>query len=259
MLVLRTTVILAVTALLGACAGAGTETTVLTEPVSEHVTERNFSAGETRQAFVGDTMIRVKDYYRKKSESAAWSIPESVKVEMPVGYVTIVPGEYRVRDRQELNGIAYDVIEAKAHLIELTTMAPSPTTVEQPLLIDAEGGIRGPANAWATGATTADKGFRATRVDRSSVDARRHYVNFELVYGGLSGGVVHVAYRERDPQDPSRIAVAQELTYDAGTNPLRFRNLLLDVGKATNESITFRVVNVPAEWSAAEVSAEVAK
>ena len=227
--------------------------------VPEHVVERNFTVGQTRQAFVGDTMISVKDYYRKAPQRGVWSISQPIKVDVGLFPVVVVPGDYPVKGQEELQGVKYDAIDAKVHLLELSTMAPSSKVVEQTLLVAEDGGIRGPANAWASGATTAATGYRAVKTGLKSIDTSRGYTNFELIYSGLSGGAIHIAYREHSPDDAARTAFSQDLTYDAGKNPLRFRNFSIEVEKATGESITFRVVNMGSEGSSQEMQAAVEK
>jgi len=209
----------------------------------EHVIETNFSAGQTKQAFVGETMISVKDYYRKSSQQAVWSISTPVKVEAGLFPITVVPGEYRVKGKEKLDGVIYDAITAKVHLTELSTMSPSSKTVEQTVLIAPDGDIRGPANAWGSSKTSAADGIRAVKRESNAVDATREHANYELIYSGLSGGTLHIAYREHGRDDATPTAFSQDLTYDLAKSPIRFRKLVIAVDKATNDSITFRVMS----------------
>lgn len=209
----------------------------------EHVAETNFSVGQTKQAFVGDTMITVKDYYRKPAQADAWSIATPVKVEAGLFPITVIPGEYRVKGRERLDGVTYDAIAAKVHLTEVSSMSPSSRTVEQTVLIAPDGGIRGPANAWGSSKTSAADGIRAVRRSANAIDTSRDHANYELIYSGLSGGTVHIACRDHGTGDAARAAFSQDLTYDLAKSPIRFRKLVIAVDKATSDSITFRVLN----------------
>jgi hypothetical protein len=209
----------------------------------DHVVETNFSLGQTKQAFVGDTMISMKDYYRKPKQQDVWSITSPVKVEAGLFPIVVVPGEYRIKGKEELDGVTYDAVTAKVHLTELSNMSPSSKTVEQTVLIAADGGIRGPANAWGSSKTSAADGIRAVRHSANAIDTSRDHANYELIYSGLSGGTLHIACREHGTDDAARTAFSQDLTYDLAKNPIRFRKLVIAVDKATSDSITFRVVS----------------
>jgi hypothetical protein len=64
----------------------------------------------------------------------------------------------------------------------------------------------------------------------------------ELVYSGVSGGVVRIAYREFS-RDMARPAFTQELTYDlADGDEIGFRGARFRVLKATNVSIRYVVI-----------------
>lgn len=235
--------LLIVSGLLASASAHAEESSSALAATAEHVVETNFAVGQAKQAFVGETMLSVKDYYKKPPKHDVWSITQPVKVDSGMFPITVVPGEYTVKGQEELGGVNYDAITAKVHLTELTTMSASSNTVEQTILIAPDGGIRGPENAWASGETSAADGIRAVRPDARGVDASRGYTNYELIYSGLSGGVLHIAYREHRPDDAAATAFAQDLTYDAGKSPIRFRNLSLAVDKATSEFIAFRVVS----------------
>jgi hypothetical protein len=209
----------------------------------EHVVQTNFSVGQTKQALVGETMISVKDYYRKPAQHDVWSIATPVKVEAGLFPITVVPGEYRVKGREQLDGVTYDAIAAKVHLTELSTMSPSSKTVEQTVLIAPDGGIRGAANAWGSSKTSATVGIRAVKRSSNAVDTSHDHTNYELIYSGLSGGTLHIAYREHGTDDAAHTAFSQDLAYDLAKSPIRFRKLAIAVDKATNDSITFRVVS----------------
>jgi hypothetical protein len=65
--------------------------------------------------------------------------------------------------------------------------------------------------------------------------------NYEIVYGGTSNGSIKMTYREYTPDNMARSAFFQDLSYDASSPTIRFRNLTMKVVSANNESIRFVV------------------
>jgi hypothetical protein len=93
--------------------------------------------------------------------------------------------------------------------------------------------------------------FRATRGEKTSIDSGRSYTNFELLYSGVAAGALRLTYREYSPNDLSRPASFQDLTYNLAEKSVRFKSMLLDIESADNQSIRFRVKSVPQEWMSA--------
>ena len=71
---------------------------------------------------------------------------------------------------------------------------------------------------------------------------RRQY---ELIYSGKSGNVIKILYREFS-NDLARPAFSQELQYDlAESKTIKFRKTTIEVIQASNQEITFRVLDSP--------------
>jgi hypothetical protein len=68
------------------------------------------------------------------------------------------------------------------------------------------------------------------------------------LYSGVAAGAVRLSYREYSPNDLSRPATFQDLTYNAADKSVRFKNMQLDIESADNQAIRFRVKSVPQEW-----------
>ncbi len=67
----------------------------------------------------------------------------------------------------------------------------------------------------------------------------------ELIYSGKAGSVIKVVYREYS-NDYARPAFSQELQYDLSeTKTLKFRKTTIQVIAATNQEITFKVLDSP--------------
>ena len=67
----------------------------------------------------------------------------------------------------------------------------------------------------------------------------------ELIYSGKAGNVIKIVYREYS-NDYARPAFSQELQYDLSeTKTLKFRKTTIQVIAATNQEITFKVLESP--------------
>ena len=68
------------------------------------------------------------------------------------------------------------------------------------------------------------------------------YLNFELVYSGVTKDSIRLLYREYTQSDLARPAFSQELVYERDAGTLRFRNILIRVVQASGEQIKFVVL-----------------
>jgi hypothetical protein len=238
-------------AILSACAGMTPD-----EPapaVTQHIVQRNFTLDELKSAAVGETMVSYKDYYEKDRQTV-WSIGAPVTLRVGLGSMVLIPGDYTSLRRVQVEGVSCDAVEIKVHPFELTTLKPSSAVVPMTFFIDESGRIARAGGG--LGITTEVSGldpadFRATRAEKTSIDASRGYTNFELLYSGVAAGAVRLTYREYASGDPTRPASFQDLSYSLADKSVRFKNMLLDIESADNQSIRFRVKSVPQEWMSA--------
>ncbi len=67
----------------------------------------------------------------------------------------------------------------------------------------------------------------------------------QLIYSGKAGNVIKIVYREFS-NDMARPAFSQEVQYDLNdTTVIKFKHTTIQVLKATNQEITFRVLDAP--------------
>jgi hypothetical protein len=236
---------------LSACAGVTAVTPEAAAP--KHVVQKNFTVGELKTVPVGETMLSLKDYYQKDQQDT-WSIGQPVSLRVGLGSMVVIPGDYPVVVRVKVDGADYDVVDVKVHPYELTTFGPSSAVVPMTFLIDQSGRIA--KSGAGLGITTDVSGlepadFRATRAEKTAIDSSRGYTNFELLYSGVAAGALRLTFREYSPNDLSRPATFQDLTYNAAEKSIRFKNVQLDIESADNQAIRFRVKSVPQEWAGA--------
>jgi hypothetical protein len=219
----------------------------------QHIVQKNFAVGDLKTAAVGETMLSYKDYYQKDRQTV-WSIGTPATLRVGLGSMVLIPGDYTAMRRVQSDGAAYDAVEIKVHPFELTTLKSSSAVVPMTFFIDGAGRVARAGGGF--GITTEVSGldpadFRATRGEKTSIDASRGYTNFELLYSGVSAGAVRLTYREYAPSDASRPASFQDLSYNLADKTVRFKNVLLEIDGADNQAIHFRVKAVPQEWMSA--------
>jgi hypothetical protein len=226
-----------------------------TPTVSKHILQKNFAVGELKSAAVGETMLALKDYYEKDRQTV-WSVGTPATLRVGLGSMVLVTGDYAAVRRVQSDGTAYDAVEIMVHPFELTTLKPSSAVVPMTFFIDDSGRLARAGGGF--GITTEVSGlepadFRATRGEKTDVDAKRNYTNFELLYAGVAAGAVHLTYREYTPKDPAHPSQFQDLTYNLSDKSIRFKDVLIDIEGADNQNIRFRVKSVPQDWMGAGV------
>ena len=89
----------------------------------------------------------------------------------------------------------------------------------------------------------ADEGLQVLQALSGGPVAQDYTFRITLTYTGKSGSVVKVSYREY-AGDLARPAYSLELEYDLDESPsMNFRSLKMEVIEASNESITFVIVD----------------
>jgi hypothetical protein len=238
--------------LLGACSGMSPASPA--PAISKHIMQKNFAVGELKSAAVGEAMVSLKDYYEKDRQNS-WSVGEPATLRVGLGSMVLIPGDYTSLRRVKDDGTTYDMVEIKVHPFELTTLKPSSASVPMVFFIEESGRIARAGGGLGITTEVSDlepADFRATRGEKSGIDASRGYTNFELLYSGVAAGAVHVTDREYLAGDLTRPASSQELTYNLAEKSIRFKNMLIDIESADNQAIRFRVKSVPQEWLSAQ-------
>lgn len=222
--------------------------------VSKHILQKNFTVGELKSAAVGETMVSLKDYY-EKDRATVWSVASPATLRVGLGSMALVPGDYTSSRRITEDGTSYDAVEIKVHPFDLATLKPSAAEVPMVFFIDDAGRVARAGGGFGITTEVSDldpAGFRASRGEKTSIDASHRYTNFELLYSGVAAGAVRLTYREFGPGDQTHPAQFQDLTYDLAQKSIRFRNMSLEIEGADNQAIRFRVERVPDDWVEAD-------
>ncbi len=251
-----------------AIAGAGCHASIQHLPPSEATSERfvqkNYEIGKTAQAFIGEPMVRVKDYTLTRSRAPTVTAsksgiirggPISISItegmELPVIGVTealevessapLNLGGQHKHERTEIPA-AGEVSRNRYYYVALVPLA------NLKLLISEEGTVHTNVLNSADNVIMAytfkpeppDITFERKMVEQVSTKAG--FTNFELIYTGKSDKTLTLVYREYTPDNIARPAFSQNLIYEADAKMLRFKAMQIEVLAATNEKIAYRVL-----------------
>lgn len=208
---------------LAACASTPAE-----PPRIVHVQDRNFSIGVIKETSVGDSMVRVRDYWVEVGgPGGGWRSPLTFVVGNGMSQYGFAAGvTYPVVGRRAIDGQIYDILGS----------------FMDPLLVDQNGRVaRVGAEIGPFTMALNDHPGRLEKLEPARVLDNMPFQNFELVYSGKTDSTIRVLYREYSKGDLARVAYFQELTYGENDRSIRFKNIDIDVENSSNTSISFSV------------------
>ncbi len=227
---------IAVPLLVGALGCASVEVTPLDNqvPQREEVRDRNYTLGEPMEAVVGQPIISVKTYQVSRRSAA--------RVRASSDFV-IKGGEFRIAGREgeefEVTGTAQ--IDGRLH--------HAVPLLGYEFFVSEDGEVHPDVKTaryrWNISSKARVEPVEARLMPQSSEDvtAEGVYANYELIFGGSAGGAIQVTYREFAPDDPSRPSFFQSLSYEADSETLRYKDLVVKVLGVTNQTLSYVVVS----------------
>ncbi len=209
------------------------------ERSTEHIVEKSYVIGKEASAFVGGTMARVKDYnVDKVTRRGAMHASTDFTLFYPIiGPRVLIrtTDPVPIVGTTERDGVTYRLVAL-----------PQVPTVK--LLITEDGRFEGSG----LGLGDSRMGYNYTpsppdvqlRPDTSTstLNTKAGFINFEIVYSGVTKDSIRLHYREYTPNDLARPAFSQDLTYERDSPTIRFRNVLIRVIEATGERIRYIVL-----------------
>jgi hypothetical protein len=205
---------------------------------SRHIFDKNYRVGEEKSAYVGESMVKVKDYYENTTAADMLSATETFRLPLPpLMYTTINAGTAaRVIGTTSRDGKTYRVVEVADQMANALRF-----------LLNDDGSFQGSA----INTMGAQMGFDYTPNPSSAkliaktftkIDTTKGAHNFEIVYSGTTKDSLNLLYREYSPEDLVRPAFTQNLTYARDSSSVRFRDMQLRITSADNEKIAFTVL-----------------
>jgi hypothetical protein len=211
---------------------------------SGHVFEKNYSLGVERSALAGAPIVRVRDYWELAREtdilaaSASFTLqhaqPPNVHADVAAGTLA------EVRGTTTRGGKTFRLAWIKEPIV----WSKEPTEAMYLFLLNDDGSFEGSA----IDSLNAKMGFSfftspatVRFLPRTSVDASRNFVNFELIYGGVADDSITLLYREYTRENLAKPANSQSLVFPKGSATIRFREIGISVLEASNEKLRYAV------------------
>ncbi len=240
---------LVVAIFLGGCASVGNFRPVSHGvPLESRVLEKNYEIGEIRSVYVGEPLIKHTDYYqvskpidkiRATNNFTIHNIPSIPWAPWTLPWTDVIgcaDETYSIIGTVTRDGNNYNVFRIDSSpewgfaVSDNGALLKNPFSLRNDLLLPMEMYRIEPEST------------RFIRSTETVIDTKRGYINFEIIYTGLSDKSINLLYREYAPENLAQPASYQNLTYPLNSNILRFRKLRIELKKATNEQITFAVL-----------------
>lgn len=204
----------------------------------EMVTETNYAIGAVREAYVGETIVKIRNYQVERGRTGYMIPDQSFDVVVRgLSDLHVKKGDrYPWRGSVTEEGALYDIVDVPAGSGKMGILITKDTGEVTGRLIQS------PAPMFLYGKhPPTPTGVRFTH----EMEAKKvgvDQVHYELIYSGMSGRTINLSYREFTTDGMARPAFTQELHYNADEPTLRFRNLQVGIRGATNEKLTYVVL-----------------
>jgi hypothetical protein len=228
-------VLLAIIAAMGGCASIDPYA-----PASSSVErkfDRSYAIGQEQSVSVGAPIVKIKDYYIKKSQLNV------VRTEKPFSLFAPPLAHIDIPAGTTANIIGTTTKDGTAYRVAVLPQFP----VLSFLLLD-DGRFEGSAinrggSRMGWNYTPNPPDARLIPDTTETVEVSKGYTNFELVYGGATADAIQVLYREYTSDNMARPAFSQQLVYNKESKRFRFRDIQVNVRDADNERIVYTVVS----------------
>lgn len=205
---------------------------------TERVFQKNYEIGQKLAAYVGQPIVKVKDYRVNRYKAKYMRASEDFVIS---GGIVSVAGDkntdYLVRGETTMGDTTYTVVNLPGSQIGAGFGA----------LIRPDGGVHNKilnnniVMVYTFTVSPADLRFLPSKNEDIDVDAG--YLNYELIYGGTDGKSITITYREYTSEDLARPAFYQNVVYEAGKRQIRFRDIVIEIQEASNEKLVYTVLS----------------
>jgi len=212
----------------------------------ERVYNKNYIVGKQNMAYVGQPIVKVKDYTIRKYKSNKTESTNEFKMSLGAHNFSGTKGEkFNIFGKTKVNNKEYKMIV----LDSLNTPG-----FKIAVLIDSHGEINLNTTLVKSVLTSdfLDLGFKLSvnpnnlrfkSINENEIDVDAGFLNYELIYGGNDGKSFSISYREYTSNDLARPAFYQDLTYQVNQKKIRFKDTIIEVYEVSNEKIIYKVVS----------------
>jgi hypothetical protein len=209
---------------------------------------KNYKLGEQMTVNVGDSIIKLQDYWLEISESPVVVSNKTVSVKRGrVDLTLLADQKYPIKGKLTSNGIEYLVVvpplallsNEASHLFFAVLVGPDGALHSQVAIGSSRTG------SFVMGQGTyeiSEPTAKITRETTQKITSTKGYENFEILYTGTNSNGLNLTYREFSPDGLARVAFFQNLSYEAGAKSITFKKYRIAIERATSESITFTIL-----------------
>ncbi len=234
----------------------------------QHSYLKNYSLGEIKTAYIGQSVVKVRDLYANYDEfQRKFAVKYYLKAsndfelngkyikkkffEFPVKVVGKKDGLYPAAGYTSVDGLPYTVVnmvnEAHEKKEEVGILVDEKGRIFKENILDDDHDriMKSESSSITPDVLTLLKTDKIVdkKHNEINIDLLACYTNFELIYGGINNVTLSIAYREFTIDDLARPSFSQNLVYETTAKQIRFKNILIDVFEATNEKIVYKVVS----------------
>ena len=204
--------------------------------VTKHIYNKNYRIGTPRSAYVGEEIIKVVDYYAvsKKTNKIKALNDFTVSVSANGSYHANKGEVFNILGVVDENGFSQYVIMFPGIKSQIKFCINSDGTISNRLIGDMN------QTLWLS-PKVSPSNAKLEVVSIEEIDTSKGYINFELVYSGITGNNINILYREYTREGLAREAYYQNITYPINSKTIRFRNILLLINSLTAEQISYTV------------------
>ena len=206
-------------------------------PTVKHVLDKNYVVGVEQSAYVGQAIIRVKDYWVGSTRQTAARASNTFVIKDPFfGQVASGNSEVPIpiMGTTQKNGATYNLMKPSG-VIGLLFFLDGQGRFEG----SAQNSVERMGRTYLLEPSTTSFSLSGTEI----VDSTRGFINYEIVYSGATKEEIKLLYREYTQQDMARPAYAQELTYAKDSSTIRYKDLQMRIINAGNEGIRYVVTH----------------
>jgi len=213
---------------------------------TDHIFQKNYEIGQRQAAYVGQPVIKVKDYKVKQFTTRKMRASDNFVISG--GIVTLTGNadtDYEVIGETTRDGKLHTVLKiprvgSSQHFGVL--IKPNGSIHNKVLtIISNVKGVKGVELIYSFVAKPTSLRFIPSKKDEIVKEAG--YLNYELIYGGTDGKSITMSYREYTSDNLARPAFYQNVIYDSKKERIRFRDTVIAVHSVTNEKIEFTVIS----------------
>ena len=218
---------------------------------TERVFDRNYEIGQKKFAYVGQPIVKVKDYQVNRFSTNFMQASDDFVIISDEK--NVFNGrkntDFLVRGETELDGEVYRLVSLPIKGGEGYNYAVSKGIIKNGFsaLVKSDGSIHSKLMLddviMKSSVKISPSDVRLTPTSDEEIELDPGYLNYELIYAGTDGKLITMTYREYTPDNLARPAFFQNLVYEAGKSEIRFRDTAIQIHEATNEKIVYTVLS----------------